>query len=107
MADRAVSAMLEATTWNDTMQVIHDAEANKACLTATQEKKEEQPLDEEEKKEVMRWIQLLHERSAHSSMISISEGIRRQGASAEVVKMAKEYKCPACQNVEFHLQGRM
>ena len=73
MADRAVSAMLEATTWQDTMQEINDAAANKACLTAAKETKEDQPLDEKEQKEVMRWIQLLHERSAHTSMISTAE----------------------------------
>ena len=89
MADRAVSAMLGATTWHNTMQAINGAAANKACLTATKENEEEKLMDEKEKKEVMRWIQLLHERSAHSSMISIAEGLRRQGASAEVVKMGK------------------
>ena len=97
MADKLIGAMLEVTSWHDAVQEIHDAASKKACMTATREKDDDKPLDELEKKEVMRWIQLLHERSAHTSMISIAEGLRRQGASAEVIKMAKEYKCPACQ----------
>ena len=44
--------------------------------------KEEKPLEEKERTDVRRWIQLLRKRSGHTSMISNAEGLRRQGASA-------------------------
>ena len=44
MADKAVNAMLEATTWNDSMQKIKDAASSKACMTAAKEEADDRPL---------------------------------------------------------------
>ena len=107
MADKIIGAMLEVTSWHEAVQVMNDAAAKKACMTAEKEKHDEKPLDEKEKKEVMRWLQLLHERSAHTSMISIAEGLRRQGASAEVIKMAKDINVLHVKSAAYHLRGHM
>ena len=46
------------TSWHEAVQEINDAASKKTCMTAEKEKHDERPLDEKEKKEVMRWLQL-------------------------------------------------
>ena len=104
MADKVVSTILEKPSWQVALRGIRDTggEAKQEECFGTQggeqsRREGEQDLYGKANEDVLRWLRMLHTRSGHTSMINIAEGLRRQGASPEVVKMAKEYQCPACQ----------
>ena len=58
---------------------------------------EEREPTKEERAKIEKWLRMLHCRSGHASMLNIAEGLRRRGADAVVIRIAKSLKCDACE----------
>ena len=61
------------------------------------------PLTDEEKEQARAWLRRLRCRTGREGMLQIAEGIRQRGARAELVRIAKELECDAC---DAHAQRR-
>ena len=87
MCDKVVSAILEKDSEEEVARQIAEAafiaetafagEENEGTGAKKTTEKEE-PLNKEERAHVLKWPQMLHQRSGHQPMLNIAKGLQRR-----------------------------
>ncbi|CAK0903376.1 unnamed protein product, partial [Prorocentrum cordatum] len=100
-ARRAVRAMTEeaAPDYHEFMRCVAEpGEAADQAMAANQEEtKMNSDLSSKEYQQIMRWLTSIHRGSGHSSKASLLNALRRKGASPQVLQVAEDFHCDACE----------
>ncbi|CAK0841524.1 unnamed protein product [Prorocentrum cordatum] len=77
---------------------VEPGEAADQAMAANQEETEmNSDLSSKEYQQIMRWLTSIHRGSGHSSKASMLNALRRKGASPQVLQVAEDFHCDACE----------
>ena len=98
-ARRVVECMRTPEVWSKVVQEINvvTREAEEEILEDPEETEAEREVSEEEKREIIKKVQHIHRTTGHGSMKNLVAAMKRRGVPPHVLKVAKEWTCPTCE----------
>ncbi|CAK0895531.1 unnamed protein product, partial [Prorocentrum cordatum] len=100
-ARRAVRAMIEeaAPDYHEFLRCLAEPEKviDQAMAANQEETKMNTDVNSKEYQQIMKWLTSIHRGSGHSSKAPMLNALRRKGASPQVLQVAKDFHCDACE----------
>ncbi|CAK0870312.1 unnamed protein product [Prorocentrum cordatum] len=100
-ARRAVRAMIEeaAPDYHEFPRCLAEPEEviDQAMAAKQEETKMNTDVNSKEYQQIMKWLTSIHRGSGHSSKASMLNALRRKGASPQVLQVAQDFHCDACE----------